>query len=297
MAVSEPDNARTNAPSPPCRLRRLIGLPLWRSAARGLVAVLLVSAIVLPLACIGWTMLAIFAAITVGLNLGLWSGRDSGLASLAGAVLVATVGLVIALCSDVQVIGPGMQTVALADIQQFPYATQFRFTDARVATEFSGVADGHRLNGAAASGAWRVAPIVPANWTSADPVPAWAVAVTSGYGPLDFRTPRNWQQNYQAAVRYVATAFSPAQTAIASATARYGLVSAAQAPLLYWVEEPHAVIADERTFFAWVMFGGVATWLCFLVGEALLVPESASDDAEHGPPRLRRPPTDRLVSP
>ncbi|MBO0712150.1 MAG: hypothetical protein J2P47_12825, partial [Acetobacteraceae bacterium] len=56
------------------------------------------------------------------------------------------------------------------------------------------------------------------------------------------------------------------------------------APLLYWVEEPHAVIAGERTFIAWVMFGGVATWLLFLIGETLLVPASAPPDGEHRPP-------------
>src|SRR6202011_5349167 len=102
-----------------------------------------------------------------------------------------------------------------------------------------------------------------------------------------FRTPRNWQQNYRAAVRYGATAFSPAHTAVERAIARYRLTASPQAPLLYWVEEPHTVIADERTFFAWVMFGGAATWLFFLIGEALLVPASAPRDREPGPPRQR----------
>ena len=76
MAVTARDEA-------PGRLRRLIRPALWRSAARGLAAVLVVTAIVVPLAALGWTMLAIFAAVTVGLNVGLWAGRDSHLASLA----------------------------------------------------------------------------------------------------------------------------------------------------------------------------------------------------------------------
>jgi len=59
--------------------------------------------------------------------------------------------------------------------------------------------------------------------------------------------------------------------------------------LIYWVEEPHAVVADERTFLAWVMFGGVATWLLFLLGETLLVPASVPPDAEHGPPAPLQP--------
>jgi hypothetical protein len=288
MAVSDP--------SAPGRLRRLIRPALWRSAARGAVSVLILTAVVLPLACLGWTMLAIFAAITGGLNLGLWAGRDSGLGSLAGAILMALVGLVIALCTDVQIIGAGAQTIALGELPHYRYATQFQFTDARVATEFGAVADGHRLNGASASGVWRAAPIVPASWTPADPVPAWAVAVVSGYGPLDFRTPRNWQQNYRAAVRYVATGFSPAQTAIARADERYGLTSAPGAPLLYWVEEPRAVIADERTFIAWVMFAGVTTWLFFLIGEALLVPASMPSNTERGPPKPPRPAPEGLAS-
>src|SRR5262249_10746275 len=253
MAVS----SMSDHPSamPPCRLRRLIRPALWRAALRGLIAVLTVSAIVLPLACLGWTMLAVFFAITAGLNVGLWAGRDSGLAALTGAILMPVIGLMIALFSDVQIVGRASGPIALADIKHFPYAARFRFTDARVAVEFTGIADAHRLNGSAV-GAWRVAPIVPTNWTPAQPVRAWAVAVASGYGPLDSRTPRNWQQSYRAAVRYVATAFSPAQDAVERAIARYGLTAARDAPLLYWVEEPPVVIADERTFLAWIMFGG-----------------------------------------
>ena len=269
----------------PRRLRRLIRPALWRAAARGLVAVLVVTTIVVPLASLGWTMLAFFTAITLGLNLGLWAGRDSGLASLAGAVLIPVVGLVIADCSDVQIMGPSAGVIALDDIARFPYAAQFHFTDARVATEFATSSRPPRPDGAAQRGAWRVAPIVAGTWTPSKPVQAWAIAKVSGYGPLDFRTPRNWQQSYRAGVRYVATAFSPAQTALARALDRFDLTAAPRAPLLYWVEEPQSVIADERTFLAWVMFAGVATWLVFLVGEALLVPAAAPPDARRGPPR------------
>jgi hypothetical protein len=282
MAVSS-DQPAAAAPG---RLRRLIRAPLWRAAARGIAAVLIVTAIVVPLVCLGWTMLGIFAAITVGLNLGLWAGRDSGLASLAGAVMTPVVGLAIALWSDVQLFGPTSGPIAVTDIKQHSYAARLRFTDARVATEFTGAADAYRLHSSSGVRAWLVAPIVPTNWTPAEPVQAWAVAGVSGYGPLDFRTPRNWQQNYRAAVRYVSTAFSPAHTAVDNALARYDLNSAPDAPLLYWVEEPRLIISDERTFLAWVMFAGAATWLCFLIGESLLAP-AAPPDAERGPPRTR----------
>jgi hypothetical protein len=244
---------------------------------------------VVPLACLGWTMLAIFVAITVGLNVGLWAGRDSGLGTLAGALLIPIVGLVIALCFDVQIIGTGSGAIALNDIQRFPYAARFRFTDARVATEFTAITDKRKHIGTAAGGTWRVAPVVPTNWTPAAPVTAWAVAVVTGYGPLDFRTPRNWQQSYRAAVRYVPTALSPAQNAIERALERYHLTAAPNAPLLYWVEEPPVVIADERTFLAWVVFGGVVTWLFFLIGEALLVPGAVADDVQGGPAKTPRP--------
>src|SRR3974390_496244 len=203
-------------------------------------AVLIVTAIVVPLACLGWTMLAIFFAITIGLNLGLWAGRDSGLASLAGALLMPVVGLVIPLLSDVQTIGPSTGPIALADIGRFPYAARFRFTDARVAIEFVAVDEARRLGGLLATGGWRAAPIVPTTWTPADPVPAWAVAiVTHGYGPATFRSPRNWQQNYRAGIRYVDTAFAPAHDAVTRAIARYGLTARPGAPLLYWGGEPH----------------------------------------------------------
>jgi len=274
-------------PTTPCRLRRLIRPVLWRAAARGFAAVLLVAAIVVPFASLGWTMLAIFIAIVLGLNLGLWAGRDSGLASLAGAVLMPVVGLVIAHYSDIQLMGPSAGVIALDDIGHFPYAAQFHFTDARVAAEFSTSSRPPRPDGAAQRGAWRVAPIVAGNWRPSEPVQAWAVAKVSGYGPLDFRTPRSWQQSYRAGVRYVATAFSPADAALARALDRFDLTAAPHAPLLYWVEEPQTVIADERSFLAWVMFGGVATWLVFLIGEALLVHAAAPPDARHGPPRPR----------
>src|SRR5689334_8325532 len=97
-------DARTDtivSPQPP-RLRRLARAGIWLAAARGAVSVLVVGALVVPLACLGWPMLAIFAAITVGLNLGLWAGRDTGLGSLAGAVLMPVVGLAMVLGVDVQ---------------------------------------------------------------------------------------------------------------------------------------------------------------------------------------------------
>ena len=281
MALSP---APDEAAAAPCRLRRLIRAPLWRSAGRGLTAVLIVTGIVVPLVSLGWTMLAIFAAITVGLNLGLWAGRDSGLASLAGGVMMPVLGLVIALWSDVQLFGPATPAIAIADLPHHAYAATLRFTDARVATEFTATADAYRLHaGSAGVRAWLVAPLVPTNWTPAEPVRAWAVAGVSGYGPLDFRTPRSWQQNYRAAVRYVSTAFSPAHTAIERALARYDLTAAPDAPLLYWVEEPRTVISDERTFLAWVVFAGTATWLVFLIGEALLVPVPVPAPPEAGP--------------
>ncbi len=273
--------------APPCRLRRLARAPLWRSAARGIAAVLIVTVIVVPLVCLGWTMLAIFAAITVGLNLGLWAGRHSGLASLAGGVMMPVVGLVIALWSDVQLFGPSPGAFALDDIWHHSYAASLHFTDARVATEFTATADAYRLHGSSGIRAWLVAPIVPTNWTPSEPVHAWAVAGVSGYGPLDFRTPRSWQQNYRAAVRYVSTAFSPAHTAVERALARYDLTVAPNAPLLYWVEEPRTVISDERTFLAWVMFAGAATWLCFLVGEALLAAAPVPPEPGSRAPRPR----------
>jgi hypothetical protein len=275
MAVSSDQPAA----APPGRLRRLIRPPLWRAAARGIAAVLIATACVVVPTSLGWTMLGIFFGITVGLNVGLWAGRDSGLASFAGAVLMPVVAIAIAIGADVQMIGSRSGAISPRDIGHYPHAANLRFTDARIATEFTAVADASRL-----AGIWRVAPIVPTNWTSAEPVPAWAVAVVSGYGPRDFRTPRSWQQDYRAAVRFVPTAFSPAHSAIERALARYDLTASPDAPLLYWVEEPQTVITNERTDLAWIMFGGVATWLCFLIGEALLVPASTPPDAERGPP-------------
>lgn len=291
--MSVPDDPDTAG-----RLRRLIRPAMWRAAVRGLAAVLVVAAVVVPLASLGWTMLAIFMAVVLGLNLGLWAGRDSGLGTLAGAMLMPVIGLIIAFCSDVQIIGPDAGVIALRDVGRFPYAAQFRFTDARVATEFTTSSLPRRPDGAAQRGAWRIAPIVSSNWKPSEPVQAWAVADVSGYGPLDFRTPRSWQQSYRAGVRYAATAFSPAHRALERALDRFDLTASPNAPLLYWVEEPHSVIADERTFLAWVMFGGVATWLFFLIGEALLVPAAAAPpDARRGPPRPGERPSDAPAFP
>ena len=262
--MSAPDEPVAAAPS---RLGRLVRPPLWRSAARGIAAVLTVTAFVVAPTSLGWTMLGIFFGITVGLNVGLWAGRDSGLASFAGAVLLPAVGIAIALGDDVQMIGPRPGAISPRDVGHYPYAANLHFTDARIATEFTGIADAHRL-----TGTWRAAPIVPTNWTPAEPVRAWAVAVVSGYGPRDFRPERSWQQDYRAAVRYLPTAFSPAHSAVQRTLEHYDLTAAPDAPLLYWVEEPQTVITNERTDLAWIMFGGVATWLLFLIGEALLVP-------------------------
>jgi hypothetical protein len=46
------------------------------------------------------------------------------------------------------------------------------------------------------------------------------------------------------------------------------------------------------------MFGGVATWLFFLIGEALLVPAAAAPpDARRGPPRPGERPSDAPAFP
>jgi hypothetical protein len=254
-------------------LRRLTHPTPWQAAARGAASVLIVTAVVVPIVCLSWTALAMFAAIVVGLNLGLWAGRDSGLASFAGAVLMPSVGLVIALYSDVQTFGPDAGTIPVNEISRHSRAASFHFADARVATEFTGAV----ANTALAVGSWRAAPVVPSDWTPADPVPAWAVANVTGYGPRDFRTPRNWRQPYRAAVRYVVTEFSPAQSAIARAAERHRLKPAPDAPLLFWVEEPYSVIADERTFLAWIVFGGVMLWLLFSIGATLLARPARSE--------------------
>jgi hypothetical protein len=281
MAVSAPGQ-----PAAPGRVRRLIRPALWRAAARGLAAVLVIGLLVAPLATFGWTMVAIFVAVTVGLNLGLWAGRDSGLASLAGAILMPVIGLIIALTCDVQIIGSNPGTIALEDVEHFPYADQFRFTEARVATEFATSAKRSWLTRISSSGTWRVAPLVPEGWRPAQRIPAWAVARVSGYGPLDYRTPRSWQQSYRAGVRYAATALSPAHAAIEQTLDRFDLRAAPHAALIYWVDEPRAVISDERTYLAWVIFGGVATWLLFIIGEALLVPAAPPPEPDP-PPRER----------
>jgi hypothetical protein len=247
----------------------------WRSAGRGAVAVLVVFAVVVPITCLRWTELALFAAIIVGLNVGLWAGRDSGLASFAGALLMASLGVVVALFTEVQVIGPNAGPIAIKDISSHRAAASFHFADARVATEFAGTTAKRTVFGAP-TGSWRAAPIVPSDWTPSDPVPAWAIAEISGFGPHDFRTPRNWQQAHRAGVRYVLTQFAPARRAVAEAIERYHLVASPHAPLLYWVEEPRAIIAGERAFLAWVMFGGIAAWVLFLLGEMLLVAASAA---------------------
>jgi hypothetical protein len=242
---------------------------------RGWAALLIVAATVVPIVCMGWTSLAVFASVVVGLNLGLWAGRDSGLASLAGAVIMPSLGLVITLYSDVQTFGPDAGPIPVNEIARHSYAASFHFADARVATEFIGAVTNRSQFGSQqpTGGAWRAAPVVPSDWTPADPVPAWAIGKATGYGPRDFRTPRNWQQPYRAAVRYVLSDFSPAQSAIARATERYSLTTTPRAPLLYWVEEPRSVIADERTFLAWVVFGSLMIWLLFSVGAAWLVPQ------------------------
>jgi len=242
--------------------------------ARGTAALLIVAATVVPIVCMGWTSLAVFASVVVGLNLGLWAGRDSGLASFAGAVIMPSLGLVIAFYSDVQTFGPNAGPIAVNDIARHSYAASFRFADARVATEFTGAVTSHSLFGfQPTGGSWRAAPVIGPDWTPASPVAAWAVARASGYGPRDFRTPRNWQQPYRAAVRYVLSDFSPAQSAVARATERYDLKTTPGAPLLIWVEDPRSVIADERTFLAWVVFGSLMIWLLFSLGAAWLVPQ------------------------
>jgi hypothetical protein len=279
MAVS---SDQPTAAGPPGRLRRVVRPPLWRSAARGIAAVLIVAPCVVAPTSLGWTMLGIFLGITVGLNVGLWAGRDSGLASFAGAVLMPMVAIAIVIGGDVQMIGSHTGAISPRDVGRYPHAANLRFSDARIATELTAIADPHRL-----SGTWRVAPIVPTDWTPAEPVPAWAVAVVSGFGPRDFRTLRSWQQDYRAAVRYLPTPFSPARSAIERALARYDLTAAPDAPLLYWVEEPQTVITNERTDLAWIMFAGASTWLCFLIGEALLVPATPPDAARR-PPRGTR---------
>lgn len=243
--------------------------PGLRAAARGVVAIAAVVAVVTPITCTGQTHIALFAAVLVGIYAGLWAGRHSNLAALIGVMLVPGIGIALAVMTDIQLFGSNPGTISVRDAAHYPFAARMRFADARVATEYTGSVDRATRLPPDSTGTWRAAPIVPSDWRPTEPVPAWAVVEVSIYGSGDFRSPRSWIQPFNAGVRYVSDLTSGEQAAAAAAE-RHGLTSAEGAPLLYWVESPGAAIAQERATLAWLVLGGVIAWLVCIISERLL---------------------------
>jgi hypothetical protein len=169
------------------------------------------------------------------------------------------------------------------DVAGRAQATGFVFERARVRSELQGSYrhSSRSRSGQPATVTWfYAAPLVPDGWTSADPVPAWAVC-------RDERCRADWELPLRAAIRPPQRYAEEHRTVVAEAQTSHGLISAPDAPALVWVASPAGAIAEQLASF-WLavkIWNGVflAGWAGFAVWRALRrSPPGSGADATAG---------------
>jgi hypothetical protein len=183
-------------------------------------------------------------------------------------------------------LGPAASGVPADEAGRHASASLFRFTNARVATEFTGVRGVRRAGGRGhppRTEWYYVAPVVPEGWGPGRPVPAWAGApVNQFYASFD-----DWSKPHGAGVRLASYELRYYGEAARDAEQKYGLVSADGAPFIRWAPEPEAALARARLFVLWVVAGNNLSLLLLFAGGHLV---ARAGRGGRRPPSGPRPP-------
>ena len=226
------------APAP--RRAPTAAAPLWKALALG-VAVYIVGVggpvLVTPHSRLGAGFLVLFLPVLAGFGLSRWNRGVStvvaGFFGLAGGIaLVLSYGAALAMVEG--------ELAALASVAEAPAhatATRFTFADARLRPELRGEVTGVTFaNESRAAWVVQVAPLVPAGWTPAQPVPAFAACdTTPGFDCLG-----RFPVHLSGAVLFGGPHAADAARAVELAVAGRGLTVARGAPLLAPVDDPGA---------------------------------------------------------
>lgn len=190
-------------------------------------------------------------------------------------------------------LGPAALDVPVSEAGEHRYASLFRFTDARVATEFRGVKSvssgggrGHRP-----STEWYyVAPVVPEDWRPGQPVTAWAAAPVNQF----YTSHANWSKPHRAGVRLASYELRYYREAAADAEETHGLVSAEGAPFIRWTAAPEAELERARLFVLWVIAGNNLLLLLLLAAGSVITRLRWSNRRSFPDPRRKWPGPRRL---
>jgi len=238
---------------------------------RGFVAIAGMTTLMLILGTLGWDYIALFAGVGIGILVGGWAADvDSDPPLILGFLGLPGFALSVLMIVDISVIGIDRGTVALDDLGRGILVTAVRFTDARVAEDYSGDASVSSRGGTTTTGRWYVAPIVSKDWTPDKPVRAWAVARTSVYGPTGIYGPQEWSRDHRGGVFFSTSIFDEVSEARDWVIGRYKLNASGHEPLLYWVANPYAVVAEQCWLVLAIMLGAFGIWVLVVAGDAVI---------------------------
>jgi hypothetical protein len=233
----------------------------------------------LPAIVVGFAIFLVMSAVPVGLGFlsyglgmgaivalalaGLSLGYRGGILSVLGATFAALLPAAMAV-GGADDFKTAMRTTAaeipVADAPRHGEAQVLVFSDARVATEFT-----HAWTSVSSARGPEVhramAPLVPQGWQRGMPVPAWRVC--SG-GDADW-CPKALAYPVRAAQRLGDADVTRYKPEVAQAERRYGLASAAGAPLLYLTQPPAERAAAAVTGMILMPILGFVVWLLGLL--------------------------------
>jgi hypothetical protein len=199
-----------------------------------------------------WLAGSAFAVVRCGETLGGW------------AILVAAAPTMITAASLPDLVAPlagrHVAGISAAEAPQHPDAQGFDFSDSVVQTKYAASyrrTTRDRKSGRFSSTYYNIAPLTAADWTPADPVPAWA-----GCSDTFERACAEWRRAYRGAVPAEQLDQAHLRTAADQALAKHGLREAPGAPLLSRVESVDEGIRERA---AKLLASAVFVYLVWLV--------------------------------
>lgn len=232
----------------------------WGRFLIGILTIFLVGRIGIWLATHDHLIIACFFAVIAGII----SPFPVMSSNWKGGPLVLTIFITIFAgmipCFTVRYGGNGntVSGIRVVDAPNYTSETVFYFLDGKVMKDYLGYKPIMGRYGKV--GDAYVAPIVPEDWTTSDPVPAWVYA--------EYNSPDAWDQEYRAGIR---EAYDDIKTdAVKDAEESYRIHSAENAPILMWTNHPEHELGFYKkiTWFLFIFFS-VAWSIVFWLGEFL----------------------------
>lgn len=110
----------------------------------------------------------------------------------------------------------------------------------------------------------QAAPVVPAGWTPADPVPFWAVRTIAMPDRQPPAGERDWREPVSRTLLAPAFGTGRMPALIAELAAQHGLPHPAAPVLIRWMADAETHLAVRRIALLWPLLGGMAVWAAAL---------------------------------